>query len=66
MRTWRSSARAAAYEAKWTTRTKVREHAADESDRPAKLPQQRLISVNGTGAGPNGPSSLASTVLLSC
>ncbi len=44
---------------------RVRDHAADESDRPDKLLQQPLISVNGFGAGSNGPFSLASTG-LSC
>jgi hypothetical protein len=47
----------AAYEANWTTRTgeldfqnQVRDHAAEESDRPHKLLQQRLISLNEIGA----------------
>ena len=41
------------YEANWTTRTKY-DHAADESDRPDKpdkVLQQRLISVNGIRRG---------------
>jgi hypothetical protein len=65
IRTWSSSVRAAAYEGAWTTRTEYATTPPMRATDQKKLLQQPLISVNGFGAGSNGPFSLASTG-LSC
>ena len=53
------------YEAELDYQNQVRDHAADESGRPDKL--LRSVRSRSAGfAGSNGPSSPASTVLLSC